>query len=147
MGKWELIHYYNKSVHPCRSVTQCSSAQVPYGASKDNDKWNKLTLLPLKQCRIHQLQCIHEERGTIKCYTYIYIYIYIYIWHLQPIYLFFLYFTEMIALLAVMTKSLLFRRCDKGPSPVPDVSEAKISVLLATAVQKGCCVQSKLTNY
>jgi len=32
------IDYYNKSVHPCRSVTQCSSAQVPYGAPKDNDE-------------------------------------------------------------------------------------------------------------
>jgi len=53
----------------------------------------------------------------------------------------------MIALLVVMTKSYLFRHCDKGPSPVPDVTEAKISVLLAIAVQKGRCVQSKLTNY
>jgi hypothetical protein len=37
-SKWELIRYCNKSVYPSTSFTQCSNAQAPYGASKDNDK-------------------------------------------------------------------------------------------------------------
>jgi len=53
----------------------------------------------------------------------------------------------MIALLVVMTKSSLFRHCDKEPSPVLDVTKAKISVVLEIAMQNGCCVQSQLTYY
>ena len=63
MNNLELIRYYNKSVHPRRVATQCSSAHVPYSASKDNDEHSNLTLLSFKLRSMHQSSASQRKEG------------------------------------------------------------------------------------
>jgi len=63
---------------------------------------------------------------------------------------FLLYFAEIITLLVVETKRYYHDHLDildEGPSPQPDVTEAKMLVFLAITIQMGQCIRDKLTDY
>jgi len=68
----------------------------------------------------------------------------------SPLSVFLLYFAEIITLLVVETNRYYqdyIHRLDDGPSPEPDVTEAKMFVFLALTIQMGHGVRDKLTDY
>jgi len=61
-----------------------------------------------------------------------------------------LYFAEIITLLVVETKRCYYGhldRIDDRPSPFPDMTEAKMLVFLAIAIQLGHCIRDRLIDY
>ena len=67
----------------------------------------------------------------------------------SPLSVFLLYFAEIITLLVEETNRYYHAhldRCDEGPSPQPDVTEAKMLVFLAIIINMGHCKWEKLTN-
>jgi len=68
----------------------------------------------------------------------------------SPLSVFLLYFAEIITLLVVETNRYYhdhLDRCDEGPSPQPDVTEAEMLVFLAVTIQMGHCIWDKLTDH
>ena len=68
----------------------------------------------------------------------------------SPLSVFLLYFAEIITLLVVETNRYYqnyIDGLDDGPSPEPDVTEAKMFVFLALTIQMGLGVRDKLTDY
>jgi hypothetical protein len=67
----------------------------------------------------------------------------------SPLNVFLLYFAKIITLLVVKTNKYYhshLHRLDEGPSPLPDVTEAKTLVFLALTIQMGHCTRDKLTD-
>jgi len=68
----------------------------------------------------------------------------------SPLSIFLLYFAEIITLLVVETNRYYqdyIDRLDDGPSPEPNITEAKTFVFLAMTIQMGHGVRDKLTDY
>ena len=68
----------------------------------------------------------------------------------SPLKVFLLHFAEIITLLVVEANRYYhdhLDRSDKGPSSLPDVSEAEMLVFLALTIQMGHCIRDKLTDY
>ena len=68
----------------------------------------------------------------------------------SPLSIFLLYFVEIITLLVVETNRYYhdhLDRLDKGPLPLPDVTEADMLVFLTITIQMGHCIWDKLTDY
>jgi hypothetical protein len=61
-----------------------------------------------------------------------------------PLSVFLLYFAEIITLLVVETNRHYHDHLDEGPSPLSDVTEAKMLVFLALTIQMGHCIWNKL---
>jgi len=57
---------------------------------------------------------------------------------------------QIITLLVMETKRYYqghLDRIDDGPSPLPDVTEAEMLVVLAITIKMGHCIWDKLTDY
>jgi len=68
----------------------------------------------------------------------------------SPLSIFLLFFAEIITLLVVETNHYYHDytdRLDDGPSPEPDVTEAKMFVFLALTIEMGHDIRDKLTDY
>jgi hypothetical protein len=68
---------------------------------------------------------------------------------LYPLSVFMLYFTEIVTLLVVDTNRYYhwaMDRLDNGPSPQPDVTEAKMFVFLTITIQMKWCLRDQLTD-
>jgi hypothetical protein len=68
----------------------------------------------------------------------------------SPLSVFLLYVVEIITPLVVKTNGYYHEhldRLDKGPSSLSDANKAEMLVFFAVAIQKGQCLQDKLTDY